>query len=334
LIFNKCVNWLLILLVAVFLSACGYHDNLHTQHHQLWLMWNSQFDELEQSLDEQYALLKKSKLKSKEFSKQIQAFEYADGSANTHFEDFINVKPNSKWAQAFYAKFLIRQAANARGDQYAVDTPDTSMDKMHEIALKAVKQLEIARANQAPMDLYASAQLTANRLLNVDTPDEDLSLVHEAMARDGYTWSAPLSYFQSLYPQWGGSEQAMMAFIKDVKSSNPKLASALSADFYWRRGLDFSVQGDVEQSIQAYEKAIQFYPDSMAINNLAGKYVQTGRCDEAIKVYERNLAENDEWDLYTLESLMQAHQCAGNEYAASRVNKKRQELFSRYQAGE
>lgn len=52
-------------------------------------------------------------------------------------------------------------------------------------------------------------------------------------------------------------------------------------------------------------------------------YLRAGKCDEAVELFERNLKENDEWDLYSLESLMQARDCADNNWQFSRVKSKR-----------
>ena len=48
-------------------------------------------------------------------------------------------------------------------------------------------------------------------------------------------------------------------------------------------------------------------------------YVRAGKCDEAVELSERNLKENDAWDLYSLESFMHAPDCAGNNWQFSRV---------------
>ena len=86
-------------------------------------------------------------------------------------------------------------------------------------------------------------------------------------------------------------------------------------------------------AIAEYEKAVSFYPDSFALTDLGHIYMRAGNCDAAVALFKRNLEENDEWDLYTLESLMQAHDCAGNDWQFSRVDAKRSELFARYRGG-
>ena len=318
--------------LAVILSSCGYHDELHMRHHQLGLLWNYRFAELETSLDEQYALYKKGKLKGVEFSRQIFSIEHANEGADKRFEEYVKTYPDSRWSHLLYGLYLVQKAKEARGDETYNTTPQSNFDKMAELAEQAKEVLETAHGHDVPFGLYAGGMIHINRMLQ--TKEENKSIVDEALARDGDIWRAPVAYFTTLYPQWGGSEQAMVDFIVEVKRKNPKLAKALEADFYWRRGKDYSVHGDVDAAISTYEKAVNIYPDDYALKDLGELYMQKGQCDAAVDVLKRNLEENDAWDLWTLESLAQANDCAGNGWAANRSRAKRSELFDRFRRGE
>ena len=330
--FSISLKFLAAILLASFLSSCGYRDELHMRHHQLGLLWNYRFLELETSLDEQFALYKKGKLKGAEFSRQIFSIEHANEGADKRFEDYVKAYPDSRWSHLLYGLYLVEQAKSARGDGAYKETPQSNLDKMTELAEQAKEVLETAHERQAPFGLYAGGMVHINRMLQ--TKEENKAIVDEAMARDGDIWHAPVAYFTTLYPQWGGSEQAMVDFIAEVKPKNPKLAKALQADFYWRRGKDYSVRGDVDAAISNYEKAVSIYPDDYALKDLGELYLQKDQCDAAVEVLKRNLEENDAWDLWTLESLAMAHDCAGNSWAASRVNAKRSELFDRFRRAE
>jgi tetratricopeptide (TPR) repeat protein len=318
--------------LAVFLSSCGYRDDLHMRHHQLGMFWNYRFQELDTSLDEQYNLYKKGKLTGAEFSRQIFSLEWANEGAAKRFSGYVQAMPNSKWSHLLHGLYLVKQAGEARGSETFNKTPQANFAKMTELAEQAKVLLETAHKHEAPFGLYAGGVMKINLLLNLD--DDNKSLVDEAMARDGDIWRAPISYFQTLYPQWGGSESAMLAFIEEVKPKNAKLAKALQADFYWRRGREYQGNGQLDAEIAAHEKAISLDAHSDALTDLGAIYMRAGKCDQAVELFKRNLEENDEWDLYTLESLMQAHDCAGNSWQFSRVKAKRSELFARYRAGE
>ena len=323
---------LLVLLLISLLPSCGYNDELHMRHHQLGLFWNYRFQELETSLNEQYDLYKKGKLKGAQFTRQIFSLEWANEGADNRFSGYVQAMPDSKWSHLLYGLYLVKQASDARGNEIFDKTPQANLEKMTQLAKQAKDLLEIAHRHQAPFGLYAGGVLSANLLLNID--DENKGLVDEAMARDADIWRTPFYYFRSLYPQWGGSESAMLAFIDEVKPKNAKLANALQADFYWRRGRHFEVQGQLDAAVAEHQKAISLYPDTQSLNDLGNIYKRTGKCDAAVDLFKRNLEENDEWDLYTLESLMQAHKCAGNNWQFNRVRSKRGELFARYSAGE
>ena len=322
----------LVFLLVILITSCGYSDALHMRHHQLGMFWNYRFQELEISLDEQHSLYKKGKLTGAEFSRQIFSLEWANAGADKRFEDYVKTFPDSRWSHLLHGLYLVKQASDTRGSETYNKTPQANFEKMTQLAEQAKALLETAHRHQAPFGLYAGGILKANLLLSVD--DENKSLVDEAMARDGDIWRAPFSYFRTLYPQWGGSESAMLAFIEEVKPKNAKLAKALQADFYWRSGRHFEVSGQLDAATAAYTKAISFDAHSDALTDLGAIYMRAGKCDAAVDLFKRNLEENDEWDLYTLESLMQAHDCAGNSWQFSRVRAKRSELFTRYSAGE
>lgn len=320
------------LLLAAFLSSCGYHDDLHMRHHQLGLLWNYQFQALDSSLDEQYKLYKNGKLSGAEFSRQIFSIEWANEGADKRFVDYVKAYPDSRWSHLLYGLYLVKKAGDARGNETYQETPQSNLDKMTELALQAKEALTTAHAHQAPFGLYAGGMVHINRMLQ--TREENKSIVDEAIARDGDIWRAPVAYFTTLYPQWGGSEQAMINFITEVKTRNPTLAKALKANFYWRQGKRYAVHGDSDSAIAIYEKAVSIYPDDYALRDLGELYMQKGQCDAAVDVLKRNLEENDAWDLWTLESLAMAHDCAGNSWAGSRVKAKRSELFERYRRAE
>ncbi len=322
----------LVFLLVILITSCGYSDDLHMRHHQLGMFWNYRFQELETSLDEQHSRYKKGKLTGAEFSRQIFSLEWANAGADKRFEDYVKTFPDSRWSHLLHGLYLVKQASDARGSETYNKTPQANFEKMTELAEQAKELLETAHEHQAPFGLYAGGMMKINLLLNLD--DENKSLVDEAMARDGDIWRAPFSYFQTLYPQWGGSESAMLAFIEEVKQKNAKLAKALQADFYWRKGREYQVNGQLGAAVAELEKAISIDAHSDALTDLGAIYMRTGKCDAAVALFKRNLEENDEWDLYTLESLMQAHDCAGNSWQFSRVRAKRSELFTRYSAGE
>jgi len=319
-------------IIVFFLSSCGYHDNLHVRHHQLLLLWNNQYQALETSLNEQYALYKKGKLTGSEFSRQIFSLEYANEGAESRFVGYEQAIPDSQWSHLLHGLYLVRLADDARGDEVVSKTPQANFDKMHDLAEHAKILLETAHEYKAPFSLYAGGMIKVNRMLGIR--EENESLAKEAVARDHDVWRAANAYFLTLYPQWGGSEEAMAAFVAQVRPANPKLAKALEAKIYLRRGVAYKGSHDIDAAISQYKQAIDIYPDENALKDLGEIYLQTNQCVLAVAVLERNLEENDEWDLWTLESLAQAHKCAGNSWRAKLVDVKRSELFTRYSKGE
>lgn len=333
---NKHLFKLLAILLVVFLSSCGHSDNLHIQHRQLIMLWYDEFQPLDDSLNKQYMLLKNGKLGAHDFLLQIQTLEYANKGVDVHFERYIQAKPNSKWSHLLYGLYLVKQASDARGGLSYGRTSQASIDKMYALLEQATPYLIKAKENQTSISLYTASWLEMNLLLGaraVSTHEEMRSLVQEAMARDGKINSPAYAYLQMLYPQWGGSEQAMQDFIDEMRLRNPKLADGLQSDFFWSRGTRLRANSQYAAATTTFEKAVSFSANSTVLNALGDQYMRAQRCDEAVEVYMRNLDENDPWDLYTIESAMQAHRCAGNSWKANRLATKRSELFSRYKSG-
>lgn len=299
-----------------FLTSCDHHDdlqmqdNLHTRVHQLLFLWNSRYPELEASLNDQYALYQSGKLEAREFSNQIFFLEYANEGAEAKFVGYEQAIPDSKWAHLLHGLYLNRLAVDARGQELASKTPQQNFNKMRELALQANELLATAHQHQAPFSLYAGGMLEVNRMLNTQIGNK--KIVDEAIAGDPNIRRAPYNYFLTLYPQWGGSEEAMKAYIEEVKPNNPKLANALQAKFYWRKGKQYSVGGETKLAVIQYKLAADTSPDVNALKDLGEIYLQQNQCDDAVKVLTRNLTENDEWDTWTLKALKQAYDCAGN----------------------
>ena len=321
----------------VFFTSCDSQDEqknpdkLHTRVYQLLLLWNSRYPELEASLNEQYSLYKSGKLSGDEFSNQIFFIEYANKGADAKFVGYEHAMPKSKWSYLLHGLYINRLAGDVRGQEVVSKTPKENFNKMHELALQAKDLLVVAHHKQAPFSLYAGGMIEVNRMLN--TQEGNKKIVDEAVARDPSIWRAPYNYFLTLYPQWGGSEDAMNAYIAEIQLSNPKLAKALQAKFYWRKGKKYAVDGETELAITQYKLAAITSPDANTLKDLGEIYLQKKQCDDAIKVLTRNITENDEWDTWTLKTLKQAYDCSGNGWMAGQVQSKIDELFARYTRG-
>lgn len=310
----------------------AYNDNLHVRHGMLKRLWTQQYAELDESLDQQYQLYQEGKLKAGDFVRQLWTLRMADAQFAGRFETWVATRPDSHWADLAHGLFLLESAWKARGSDIVARTSENGMAAMRGLAESAARTLRRAAGKGVSPALYGGGLISAGMLLN-DTADSE-EIVHAAMSADPKFWMAPIAYFQQLYPQWGGSEEAMQCFIDGIRGEHPQLAAYLDADMLWRRGLDFESDGQAEPAIQRYESAISIYPHADALKNLGELYVHAGRCKEAVKVLETNLEKNDKWDLWTLEMLHQAQVCGGDPAGAQRTLNRRDELIRRYRQGE
>ncbi|MEZ0233010.1 MAG: tetratricopeptide repeat protein [Methylophilaceae bacterium] len=319
------------ILLALVLTSCGYNDNLHVRHGMLKLLWQEHYAELDDALNQQYQLYRAGKLKGRDFSDQIWTLQMADPLFAPRFEKYTESKPESRWAYLVQGFFLLQQASNARGDDVGARTSADKFSRMTDLAMNARYAFKQAEKNSAPESFTAAGLIKINMLLGVRAGNADL--VSDGMMADPTIWRAAIAYFNTLYPQWGGTEAEMLAFIQRVKPGNPKLAEYLDADFYWRRGLDLELAGRTDEAIATYNQSIKIYPHADALKNVGGIYLRQGQCELAEEVLKKNLKENDEWDLWTLETLHQAQVCAGSSWQARRTLSKRDELIYRYHDG-
>lgn len=331
------VRFILVLATLLVLAGCGrdgqiYDDNLHVRHGMLKLLWTEQYAELDRALDEQYRLYQDGKLKAAAFVSQLWTLQMADKDHfSQRFDAWVAARPDSRWASLAQGLFFLQAAWNARGQDVAARTPEHQMAAMREWAQRAVATLRRAADNEVSPALYGGGLIGAGMLLGDSSGSE--GLMRAALDADPKIWMAPIAYFQQLYPQWGGSEEAMLGFIDEIRGQHPQLAARLDADVWWRRGLDDETSGRIESAMVRYESAIAIYPHADALKNLGEIYVRAGRCKDAEKVLETNLEKNDPWDLWTIEMLHQAQTCNGDSLKAMLTMGKRDELIRRYREG-
>lgn len=123
--------------------------------------------------------------------------------------------PDSGFAAAARGQALLEQARQARGGEWAQETPDSNMERMHRFSTQSIAEFERALSLQ-PRLLAAHVGLMAAGNLS---SDEALIEANHAMATriDPACKNATGTYMESLEPRWGGSQQAMEAFAASLR---------------------------------------------------------------------------------------------------------------------
>ncbi|MBS1198892.1 MAG: hypothetical protein H6R18_2677 [Proteobacteria bacterium] len=323
---------LAVIFVVLLLGGCGYSDELHSRHVLLKLLWTEQYAELDRAIAQAYQEKEKGKLSSNRLRGRFWQLQNADPAFESKFNGWVNAQ---KSAHAYLARglFWLERANKLRGDNVASQIPSDRMEKVHELAQRAVDDLHLAREKDTRCAMCVGGEIWANLLLGQHDPE----LIENALSLDRSLWQPVASHFISLYPQWGGSEEQMSAFIKKMETQAEKeqIVPRLNAMFYFRRGLIQQYDHrNYPEAIKEYEMAVSYYPNDFALKNLAELYMLQGDTQKAVIALEKNLEANDPWDLYSIEALAQAYFAQGEEGKGKRMMKKRDELLTRFRNGE
>lgn len=319
------------ILAALMVSSCGYSDELHQRHQLVFMLWNERYAELDQAIAQAYVEKGKGKLTSGQLRTRFWQLQNVDAAYEPEFDAWV---ARSGSAHAYLARgwFRLEQASRARGDAPASKTPPERFAKSREKALSGVDDLHQALKKDPLCAMCVGGEIYANLYLGRRDPE----LVETALRLDPNLWQPVAAHFISLYPQWGGSEEEMQAFIRRMDTKgNEKTVRRLNAMFYFRRGLAQQYNfRNYDEAIKEYETAISYSPNDDALKNVAEIYAQQGKHDKAAAALERNLRDNDEWDLYTIEALAQAYFAQGKNSDGTKMMRKRDELIRRFRNGE
>ena len=330
--FSRLPGFLLAVMVALVVGSCGYSDELHERHTLVKLLWEERYAELDQAIAQAYKEREKSRLSSNQLRTRIWQLQSVAPAFEPRFDNWV-ARQGSSHAHLARGWFRLEQASKTRGDGPASGIPPGRYDKVRELAQAGVDDLHQALSKDSRCAMCIGGEIFANLYLG----RRDDELVERAFLIDRTLWQPVAAHFISLYPQWGGSEEEMQAFIQHMGTlkGTEKFVQRLNAMLHFQRGLaqQFTYR-DSAEAIREYETAISHFPDSYALKNVAVMYSTQGQHDKAAAALERNLRENDEWDLYTIEALAQAYFAQGKRGEGDKMMKKRDELVRRFRNGE
>lgn len=326
------VVFLFALMMLLGLGGCGYSDPLHERHQLLKMLWTERYAELDQALATGYEKYQRGKITGARFTSWFWQLEHADPAFAQRYQKWVETMPDSGWAHLTRGLFLVQRAYQERGDRVASETPDGRFERMEDYLSDASDELEIAAQHLPRCALCIGGQLNVNLLRGERRHNREL--IDQALGYDLNIWRPVYAYYTSLYPQWGGSEAEMQAFAREVGLRIPELGKRLEALFYWQRGLNYGYAGRSAEQIESFRLAADTFPSDEVLKSLAGAYMEQGDFEAAIPVLEQNLEVNDEWDLWSLESLHQAYVATGEDGKARRILSRRDEYLSRYHRGE
>ncbi len=318
--------------LSLFLGGCGYSDEMHERQTWRKLLWYEKYGELDQAIDQAYVERQKGKLSSNRLRGRFWELQQTDASFAPRFDAWVT---NRKSAHAYLARgwFRLERAGKLRGDGPFRGIPPNRVAAMRDLALLGSEDMAQALTKEPLCAMCVGGQMYANILLGQSDP----ALIDLAVSLDPKLWQPFGLQLMSLSPQWGGSDSAMEDFINamEQRGIDRKILDQLQARRLFQLGLNAQYgTRDYAEARQIYEQALTYFADSDVLKNLAELYAMEGDSAKAASLLERDLAENDEWDLYSIEALAQAYFAGGRESDGKRMLRRRAELFSRYSNGE
>jgi tetratricopeptide (TPR) repeat protein len=309
-----------------------YKDEEHERNILLAALFKHQYKNLDQSLDIAYSNYRLGTLPSNYLSGRFDALANADAEFGPRFDDWVRTT-HSGYAHLARGMYLQQQAWAARGAKFASKTSKAQFAKMEGLARRA--QVDLLRANVmlTACALCSGELIAINRALNQHESDDEL--LKTALKQDPKMWSPVLTYFWSLFPQWGGSYEQMESFMVKMRNrtEDQGLIDQLTSRLYWVHG-SFEQEEDQESARIWYEQGVNAHPYPLLINELALIYSKRNNYAKAAELLEKSLVANNEWDIYTLEALAQAYFSMGQQVKGEKMIAKRNESQRRYMNGE
>lgn len=318
--------------LCLVLGGCGYSDEMHQRQTLRKLLWHGKFVELDQAIDQAYRERQKGKLSSNRLRGRFWELQQTDSNFAARFDAWV---ANRESAHAYLARgwYRLEQASKIRGDGPFRSIPAQRVTAMRDLALRGTEDMAQALRKDPLCAMCVSGQIYANLLLGQTDP----TLLDTAISLDPKLWQPFALHLMSLSPQWGGSDGAMTGFIDEMEQRgiDRSILDRLQARRLFQLGLILQYgTRDFAGAQEKYEQAIAYFADSDALKNLAEIHAARGNHAKAASLLERNLSENDEWDLYSIEALAQAYFADGRESDGNRMLRRRAELYSRYRNGE
>ena len=189
---------------------------------------------------------------------------------------WLEVAPQSAYANLARGKFLSNSAWDARGSKYAAETPRASMRRMSELMGQAISYFEKAiRLNPKLMPAYAA-------LMNAGMADSLDDVENSALERAGKIDPACVEVARMrmwmLQPRWGGDYERMLGYANELKQyvpSRPQLAMHIEKPFSDRGSMLIQGNQYIESTLDVLDTAVAIGSDEDALRDAADVALNT-----------------------------------------------------------
>ncbi len=255
------------------------------------LLERREYAQLESTMDSLERAYKKDFLKELDAERAYTVFGRANPSHEEFYNGWVSENPSSPYAYLARAEYFEAMGWKKRGGKFADETSEEQFEGMREYFKKSLLDInEAIKLNPRILHSYIlliqiakTMSLDANRI------------VEEALLINPYSLRIRQAYLMNLLPRWGGSIEAMEAFIAKARpyyDENPNLR-VLDGRVLAEQGDQARIYDkDDDKALEYYDQALK-YGDYLLVLKLKG-YILTRKkkyC-EALDTYKRALQIN------------------------------------------
>lgn len=256
-------------------------------------------------------------------------------------EKWLELAPDSAYANAAYGNFLMRSAWKARGGRYASETPRDNLRRMGKLAEQAVPYLEKALSINPKLLPAYEGLIELARLDSRDELGERALLA--ARKVDPACANIAGSHMDSLTPRWGGSYEQMLAYANELSAHidrRPQLAIYLARPYADRGDRLVAAKQYTAETLKLLEVAISIGSDEGALRDAADVAgVLTDAAPDQVKrlaylLQESRFRETNAWGMREMARIL-AHQEPqwSLKYALRALEQEPDHALGRYLAG-
>ena len=194
-----------------------------------------------------------------------QRFESSNPAIGSVLERWVKASPHSAYALAARGVFRVRTAAEARGTEYAVDTPQENFDTTARLMADAVSDLKASLAIKPDFIVPATYLIPASARTG-RSREEITELGRKAIAIAPDEYRAYIFWSKEASPLWGGSSEELQEIANAAKAregSNPLMALVAARVRYFN-----ALATRRQLSRDDYLEILAIAPDTFALDNL------------------------------------------------------------------
>lgn len=194
-----------------------------------------------------------------------QRFESSNPAIGSVLERWVEASPKSAFALAARGVFRMRTAAEARGTEYAADTPQENFDTMETLMAGAVSDLQASLAIRPDFIVPATYLMPATaRTGGSRSQIDELGRKAIAIAPDEYR--AYIFWAKEASPLWGGSSaqlEAVASAAKTREADNPLMAFVAARVRYFN-----AIASRRQLTRDDYLEILAIAPDNLALDDM------------------------------------------------------------------